>query len=107
VTNRSAYDLTVDGEQHIAFVVDTGHETCRSVTNDAENVVADLVRLGIDVDRYRIIYRDSGGTWDGIDTEDGRFAGFYALRATNRTEAAFMALTRRTRAQLATGVRPK
>jgi hypothetical protein len=62
VTNRSAYDLTVDGEQHIAFVVDTGHETCRSVTNDAENVVADLVRLGIDVDRYRIIYRDSGGT---------------------------------------------
>ena len=106
MSGRSAYDLTIDGERHIVFIVDTGHETRRSVTNDAENVIADLVRLGIDLDRYRIIYRDSGGTWDGIDVEDGRFAGFYALRATNRTEAAFMALTRRTRAQLAE-IRPK
>ncbi len=65
---RSRYSLLVDGDAHIVFVIDQCRPDCLSVANDAENVVGDLVRLGIDVDRYRIIYRDSTGTWDGMDT---------------------------------------
>ena len=38
---RPSYDLTIDGEQKIVFVVDLDRPGCRSMTNDAENVVAD------------------------------------------------------------------
>jgi hypothetical protein len=90
----------VDGEQKIAFVVDRNLPGHRSVTNDAENVVADIAAMGTDVDRYRLVYQDSCGTWDGLDTRGGKFIGFYAIGARDWLEAAFMALTRRTPAQL-------
>ena len=97
---RSSYDLTIDGEQKIVFVVDRNLPGRRSMTNDAENVVADIVAMGIDVDRYRLVYRDSCGTWDGLDTRDGKFIGFYPMGAKDWLEAAFTALSRRTPAQL-------
>lgn len=49
-----------------------------SVTNDIENVVADIAaHEGIDPMAHLIIYRDSEGRWDGWDgtTEDFFFFG--------------------------------
>lgn len=37
-----------------------------TVTNDAEAVIDQLVRIGVIQDRDRIIYRDTEGFWDEI-----------------------------------------
>ena len=47
-----------------------------SVTNDIENVIADICRLEkIDKEQFMIVYRDSSGQWDGYDTEKDEFVG--------------------------------
>lgn len=46
----------------------------RSVTNDIENVVADIAtHQDIDPAEYLIIYRDSEARWDGWDAVTGEF----------------------------------
>lgn len=47
-----------------------------TVTNDAEYVIDDLVRAGIDVDAKTVYYRDTEGRRDIIKTQGGKFAGF-------------------------------
>lgn len=51
----------------------------RSVTNDIERVVADLVQLGVQVDAQPIVYCDSLGQWDQVMTRGGRFRSFQSL----------------------------
>jgi len=65
----------------------------RSVTNDVERVIGDLVERGIDVDRHAIVYRDTMGRWDQILTHNGKFSGFMALCKGSADEA--MAAARR------------
>ena len=57
----------------------------RSVTNDAENVIADLRERGFDLS-LPVIYCDTTGRWDGLTVRDGRFAGFYPLNAAGSTD---------------------
>lgn len=46
----------------------------RSVTNDIENVVADIAfNHAIEAKEHLIIYRDSTGRWDGWDAEKAAF----------------------------------
>ena len=45
----------------------------RSVTNDADRVVA---KLHAEYPDYRIVYRDSMGRWDELRHEHGRFTAF-------------------------------
>lgn len=49
-----------------------------SVTNDADNVIADLRERGFDLS-LPVIYRDTMGRWDGLTVRAGRFDGFYPL----------------------------
>lgn len=45
----------------------------RSVTNDIENVVVDVCNFeDIKIDDYKVIYKDSDGTWNGyiVKTND-------------------------------------
>jgi hypothetical protein len=52
----------------------------RSVTNDADNVIADLVSRGFDLSRYHVIYKDTRGIWDQILVDrTGCFAGFSSI----------------------------
>ena len=45
-----------------------------SVTNDIENVIAEICRLEkIDKEQFMIVYRDSSGQWDGFDTTTDEF----------------------------------
>lgn len=55
---RSKYEILYVGENRI-FLVDLNGPV--SVTNDAENVFAEVYKEG-----HRIIYRDSMGCWDEI-----------------------------------------
>jgi hypothetical protein len=47
-----------------------------SVTNDAENVVAMLLRRGTLRPGQRLLYFDTDGNLDELLVRDGRFAGF-------------------------------
>jgi hypothetical protein len=74
---RAAYDVTF--RDNIVIVVDR-NEGRKSVTNDAENVIADLRKLYDLTACQAVIYRDSRGIWDRLLIDDqGRFAGFSAL----------------------------
>jgi hypothetical protein len=50
-----------------------------SVTNDIEQVLARIAACGVDLDKQRIMYRDSEGRWDRVVTLEGRFARFSDL----------------------------
>jgi len=79
---RSHYSYTVDAAGRFIAIIDldTG---MMSVTNDATNVISDLVAAGHKVDQYIILYRDSRGMWDRLVTRDERFAGFLPIRETD------------------------
>ncbi len=57
----------------------------RSVTNDAENVIADLRERGFNL-LFPVIYCDTTRRWDGLTVRDGQFAGFYPLNAAGSTD---------------------
>ena len=65
------FDYTVDSVTRVIMIYD--RDGPRSVTNDAEAVIASLAAVGIRPDDYTIIYLDSEGVWDGGD--DGGAAG--------------------------------
>ena len=73
---RSVYSRTLHGN----VIAITDHDQGRSVTNDAENVIADLVVQGFDLSRYLVIYRDARGIWDQLLVDrTGHFAGFSSI----------------------------
>ena len=75
---RSSYTLSIanspDG-QSFALVRDQDHGL--SVTNDAENVVVEvLARHRVD----RIIYRDTEGRWDELRHDGSKFTDFAPIK---------------------------
>lgn len=70
----SSQRVDTDGGPFIA-VVDMYNEDdpCMSVTNDAENVVKEVVRIHGDLP---VLYKDTEGQWDELRHEAGRFTGF-------------------------------
>jgi hypothetical protein len=72
---RAVYTRSVHG--NVIAIID--HDGPRSVTNDADNVIADL-SASFDLSRYQVIYRDTRGIWDQILVDrTGHFAGFSSL----------------------------
>lgn len=70
------YDVVKVAEDMVWIVdLDRGN---RSVTNDAERVVAELAKQ---YGERRIIYRDSMGRWDELVHEAGRFTGYRPVPA--------------------------
>lgn len=81
-------------KKHAKFIIETDDFLCetplvirdvgpwdkyRTVTNDAEFVVEDLVRRGYLPRGRRLLYFDSDGRLDEIVVEDGRFFCFKIL----------------------------
>ena len=94
---RATYSVLtseVTGKPGFICVFDKNQAGCMSVTNDAENVIADLVKAGYDLAANRVIYRDSDGIWDELVVRAGKFAGFAVLRA-KTVEAAIVAARER------------
>ena len=75
--------LVPGGEVIVILDLDEGG---RTVTNDVENVIADLASH-TPLDGKRVIYRDTSGLWDEILVEGGRFASFAPIRARTIAEA--------------------
>jgi hypothetical protein len=75
IKSHAIYSRTVHG--NVIAVID--HDEGKSVTNDAENVIADLAAC-FDLSKHRVIYRDTRGIWDEILVDrSGRFAGFRSI----------------------------
>jgi hypothetical protein len=73
--HRAIYSYTVNG--NVIAIID--HDQGKSVTNDADNVIADLAAC-FDLLLYRVIYRDTRGIWDQMLVDrTGRFAGFSSI----------------------------
>ena len=66
----------------------------RSVTNDAEAVIADLIAAGVDMVNQPVIYRDPDGAWDELVVKDGQFTDFRFLRTRDQTTASNRATLR-------------
>jgi hypothetical protein len=87
--HRAIYSYTVHGD--IIAIVD--HDQGKSVTNDADNVIADLA-ANFDLSKYLVIYCDTRGIWDQLLVDStGSFAGFSSLNARD-LPAALAKLTR-------------
>jgi hypothetical protein len=87
--HRAVYSRTVHG--HVIAVID--YDQGKSVTNDAENVIADLA-ASFDLSKYRVIYRDTRGIWDEMLVDrTGQFAGFSSINERD-LPAALAKLTR-------------
>lgn len=65
-----------DSERRVVWIVDED-KGGRSVTNDADAVVAELA---VNYPGYRIIYRDSMGNWDELCHDGVLFTGFRPAR---------------------------
>jgi hypothetical protein len=81
---RADYTYTVEGSVIAIVDLDQGS---KSLTNDMDNVLADIgAELG-DLAGYAVIYRDSMGRWDGVRLI-GRAVAFYSLNETDPERAA-------------------
>lgn len=90
---RSAYTAELDGNGDVIVVIDLD-DGGRSVTNDAENVVAELAAR-FNLRQRRIVYCDTEGRWDGLAVaDDGTFAGFVAIGTFTREIAILVARNR-------------
>jgi hypothetical protein len=74
----------------VLCVIDLNQEGARSVTNDAEKVVAELHAKGLLPAGRKLIYRDSTGIWDEMLVEAGRFTRFAPLRTNSLLDALAM-----------------
>lgn len=82
-TDRAAYVYSV--EDGIICIVD--RDTGKSVTNDVNNVVADLVHAGVWQRGMPVIYRDTRGVWDQIVVKDGHFHSFAPINERDKDAA--------------------
>lgn len=65
-----------EGKPYISIIDNDG---IKSVTNDIENVVADICKAeGIEAEDHIVVYRDSEGNWDGWRTVSETFIVFSA-----------------------------
>ena len=87
--NRSEYEYAVEG--NVLWISDKGG--MKSVTNDIENVLADIAILE-DISSKRIMYKDSDGIWDEVraKVEVKERAGGNSISV---TELEFLPLTER------------
>lgn len=80
---RSCYSVVEyrAGKDPSVLIVD--HDCGLSVTNDAETVVADILR---EYGPVRIYYRDTMGLWDELSHDGIRFTGFRILSSAKPPE---------------------
>ena len=70
---RANYTIKTDNADRLVLLDIGPHSSFLTITNDAENVVADLAPM---LKGRRLFYYDSEGQLDELLVKDGRFAGF-------------------------------
>lgn len=74
------YDI-VDNKPGALMIFDNNKG--RSITNDAELILADLKNIYPNLKELAIAYRDTCGIWDGLAHNDGVFVGFFPIGETD------------------------
>ena len=74
--NRAKYTYDVDVAGRKIELRDIGGE--KTIANDAENVIEDLVERGYSVDRFAIRYQNRSGSWGRLLTTNSEFSGLIA-----------------------------
>lgn len=82
----SDFDYTLCDNGFVVIVdLDQGNT---SVTNDMHNVIDSLVKNGLDLYNFKVIYKDSMGIYDAVLIEkDNTHLGIASLNAKTLTEA--------------------
>lgn len=81
---------------HPVLVIEDIDRGGTSVTNDIENVVADIAEeIGLNIYNMPVVYRDSTGRYDGVNAADLRGGIFYSLGRENEQDAVLAALERK------------
>lgn len=81
--SRSVYSVQVrDG-----FICLVDEDKGRCIRNAAEDVIAELIAAGYDLDNKRVIYRDTMGFWDELVVKNGQFSDFRPIRETDLDRA--------------------
>jgi hypothetical protein len=76
--NHAVFALMEDNDSFV-YIQDRGHnQNCRTVTNDAEYVLAELDDLIDNLEKKRVFYMDSDGQVDEIIHEGKKFKTFKA-----------------------------
>jgi hypothetical protein len=82
--SKSSYTTKQDGP----FVFITDHNKGTSVTNNIEKVLVEVQEdLGHPIGEFYIVYQDTMGRIDGVQTKDNKFHDFYAIGAKTFDEA--------------------
>ena len=74
--SRSQWQVVSPESSEACLVIRNIGDDCISVTNNVENVVANLVRGGFLPEGQRLMYYDSDGALDEICVANGSFGGF-------------------------------
>lgn len=81
--SRADFSYTI--EDGVVCIVDWDNGNM-SVTNDMENVLADIEMAEGPIAHHKIIYRDSEGVWDEVTGWPNR-VGFVSIGAKTKDEA--------------------
>jgi len=82
--SKSSYMVKQEGP----FVFITDYDKGMSVTNNIENVLAEIESdLGHPIGEFKVIYKDTMGQIDGVQTKEGKFHEFYHIGTKTFEEA--------------------
>lgn len=73
----ASYTIQAINDLHV-IILDDLDETLPTVTNSADNVIADIHAKVGGLGSRRVFYRDSSMRYDELMHDDGRFFGFAA-----------------------------
>lgn len=93
--SRARFDYNLDTYKgnKVMYITDQGGPTDLTVTNDIENVIADIcAREEIKASDYIILYKDGEGNWDAWDAE---YENFIILGENNSLDALSVYLGRK------------
>ena len=87
---RAVFSWTIEADGTVVAIIDhfRAKLPTRTVTNDAEDVLADIVEKGALKPGMRVIYRDTDRIWDEIVIDGAcRFVEFSPIGAVTHEEA--------------------
>lgn len=77
---RATYDYEIYNDYGKPYIIIVDLDRGMSVTNDIENVVAEIAaKESLDPNKCGIVYRDSTRRWDGWDSKTEKFLSLNAI----------------------------
>lgn len=78
---QSTFDIKLDSKVGLIEIIDLNHGGV-SVSNDMDNILNALQEEGVDLEHYRVMYRNSRGFWESVVVADYEVLGARFVPAT-------------------------